>query len=27
PYQLYVQGGLTYEHVKIAVTRAIQKTL
>ncbi|WP_255301497.1 hypothetical protein, partial [Listeria monocytogenes] len=22
-----VQGGLTYEHVKIAVTRAIQKTL
>lgn len=27
PYQLYVQGGLTYEHVKIAVTRAIQNTL
>ncbi|MBF2372933.1 methionine gamma-lyase family protein [Listeria seeligeri] len=26
PYQLYVQGGLTYEHVKIAVTRAIQNT-
>ncbi|AIS59693.1 aminotransferase class I/II-fold pyridoxal phosphate-dependent enzyme [Listeria ivanovii] len=27
PYQLYVQGGLTYEHVKIAVTRAIENTL
>ncbi|MEE9752431.1 methionine gamma-lyase family protein [Listeria seeligeri] len=27
PHQLYVQGGLTYEHVKIAVTRAIQNTL
>ncbi|MBC1359843.1 methionine gamma-lyase family protein, partial [Listeria booriae] len=27
PYQLYVQGGLTYEHVKIAVTRAIQNSL
>lgn len=27
PFQLYVQGGLTYEHVKIAVTRAIENTL
>ncbi|MBC1760102.1 methionine gamma-lyase family protein [Listeria ivanovii] len=27
PYQLYIQGGLTYEHVKIAVTRAIENTL
>ncbi|HDI0341244.1 TPA: aminotransferase class I/II-fold pyridoxal phosphate-dependent enzyme [Listeria innocua] len=27
PYQLYVQGGLTYEHVKIAVTRAIENSL
>lgn len=24
PYTAYVQGGLTYEHVKIALTRAIQ---
>ena len=23
PYQLYVQGGLTYEHVKIAVCEAV----
>ena len=23
PYETYVQGGLTYEHVKIAVTRAV----
>lgn len=23
PYEAYVQGGLTYEHVKIAVTRAV----
>ena len=22
-YEAYVQGGLTYEHVKIAVTRAV----
>lgn len=27
PYQLYVQGGLTYEHVKIAVTRAVTSIL
>ena len=26
PYEAYVQGGLTYEHVKIAVIRAV-KTL
>lgn len=24
PYEAYVQGGLTYEHVKLAVTRAAQ---
>lgn len=24
PYMAYVQGGLTYEHVKIAVSRAVQ---
>ena len=24
PYEAYVQGGLTYEHVKIAVTRAVE---
>ena len=24
PYEAYVQGGLTYEHVKLAVTRAVQ---
>ena len=23
PYEAYVQGGLTYEHVKLAVTRAV----
>jgi cystathionine beta-lyase family protein involved in aluminum resistance len=23
PYEAYVQGGLTYEHVKLAVTRHI----
>lgn len=23
PFEAYVQGGLTYEHVKIAVTRAV----
>ena len=23
PYEAYVQGGLTYEHVKLAVTRAL----
>ncbi|WP_163653504.1 aminotransferase class I/II-fold pyridoxal phosphate-dependent enzyme [Listeria sp. PSOL-1] len=23
PYELYVQGGLTYEHVKIAITQAV----
>lgn len=27
PYEVYVQGGLTYEHVKIAVTRAVEKML
>ncbi|MGO3732791.1 MAG: methionine gamma-lyase family protein, partial [Vagococcus sp.] len=25
PYQLYVQGGLTYEHVKIAVSQAVNE--
>lgn len=25
PYKAYVQGGLTYEHVKLAVTRAVEK--
>lgn len=25
PYEAYVQGGLTYEHVKIAVTRAVEQ--
>src|SRR5699024_3338115 len=25
PYEAYVQGGLTYEHVKLAVARAAQK--
>ncbi|MCG3398690.1 aminotransferase class I/II-fold pyridoxal phosphate-dependent enzyme [Staphylococcus massiliensis] len=25
PYEAYVQGGLTYEHVKIAVMRAVKK--
>lgn len=27
PYTAYVQGGLTYEHVKFAVCRAVQKLL
>ncbi|EOE4893733.1 methionine gamma-lyase family protein, partial [Staphylococcus pseudintermedius] len=27
PYEAYVQGGLTYEHVKIAVTRAVEKLI
>ncbi|WZY01283.1 methionine gamma-lyase family protein [Bacillus sp. FSL W7-1360] len=26
PYTVYVQGGLTYEHVKLAVIQAIEKT-
>ncbi|MDU3925105.1 MAG: methionine gamma-lyase family protein, partial [Staphylococcus aureus] len=26
PYEAYVQGGLTYEHVKIAVTRAVNQS-
>ncbi|WP_139365768.1 aminotransferase class I/II-fold pyridoxal phosphate-dependent enzyme [Shouchella patagoniensis] len=26
PYAAYVQGGLTYEHVKLAVTKAVEKT-
>lgn len=25
PYEAYVQGGLTYEHVKLAITRAVSK--
>lgn len=25
PYEAYIQGGLTYEHVKIAVTRAVER--
>ncbi|EHJ07938.1 methionine gamma-lyase family protein [Staphylococcus simiae] len=25
PYEAYVQGGLTYEHVKLAVTRAVRQ--
>ncbi|MCE5041545.1 methionine gamma-lyase family protein [Mammaliicoccus sciuri] len=24
PYEAYIQGGLTYEHVKITITRAVQ---
>jgi cystathionine beta-lyase family protein involved in aluminum resistance len=24
PYRLYLQGGLTYEHVKVAVLQAVQ---
>ncbi|MBI5975157.1 aminotransferase class I/II-fold pyridoxal phosphate-dependent enzyme [Staphylococcus canis] len=27
PYEAYIQGGLTYEHVKIAVTRAVEKLI
>ncbi|MCD8818909.1 aminotransferase class I/II-fold pyridoxal phosphate-dependent enzyme [Mammaliicoccus sciuri] len=27
PYEAYIQGGLTYEHVKIAITRAVQHLL
>lgn len=26
PYNLYIQGGLSYEHVKIAITHAVQET-
>ena len=26
PYTLYIQGGLTYEHVKIAITKAVLET-
>lgn len=26
PYRLYIQGGLSYAHVKIAITRAVQDT-
>ncbi len=26
PYAAYVQGGLTYEHIKLAVTKAVEKT-
>ncbi|MGL5684665.1 MAG: methionine gamma-lyase family protein, partial [Vagococcus fluvialis] len=26
PYKLYVQGGLTYEHVKIAVSHAVNQS-
>ena len=25
PYTLYVQGGLTYEHVKLAVSSAVEE--
>ncbi|WP_200669788.1 methionine gamma-lyase family protein [Staphylococcus arlettae] len=25
PYEAYIQGGLTYEHVKLAVTRAVEQ--
>ena len=25
PYEAYIQGGLTYEHIKLAVTRAVEK--
>ena len=24
PYTLYIQGGLTFEHVKLAVTAAVE---
>ncbi|RIO00253.1 hypothetical protein BUZ91_11005 [Mammaliicoccus sciuri] len=27
PYEAYIQGGLTYEHVKIAITRAVQNLI
>lgn len=27
PYEVYVQGGLTYEHVKLAVTRAVEEMI
>ncbi|REH93570.1 hypothetical protein DOS70_10450 [Staphylococcus felis] len=27
PYEAYIQGGLTYEHVKIAVIRAVEKLI
>ena len=27
PYEVYVQGGLTYEHVKLAVTRAVTELM
>ena len=26
PYTLYIQGGLTYAHVKIAITKAVLET-
>ena len=26
PYRLYIQGGLSYAHGKIAITRAVQDT-
>lgn len=26
PYTLYLQGGLTYAHVKLAISRAVQTT-
>ena len=25
PYSLYLQGGLTFEHVKVAVTNAVNE--
>ncbi|MCG7340631.1 methionine gamma-lyase family protein [Staphylococcus auricularis] len=27
PYEAYIQGGLTYEHVKLAITRAVKQLL
>lgn len=27
PYEAYIQGGLTYEHVKLAITRAVDKLI
>lgn len=26
PYRLYIQGGLSYEHVKIAIAHAVAET-
>lgn len=27
PYEAYIQGGLTYEHVKLAITRAVKNLI